>query len=99
MVEKCANSACSATFHSLREGRVFVIEGEGGSQLEHGRSRELRYFWLCNTCCRTMTVVAEKGGIKLAPQRCIISGESSATRPKPGRSVPHDPETEQTEAC
>jgi hypothetical protein len=88
MVEKCANSECSASFHNLREGRVFVIEVQDDSRPDRGRSRQLRYLWLCNACCRTMTVVAEKGqGIKVASHRCILLGESSATRPKPERSV------------
>jgi hypothetical protein len=90
MVQKCANSECSASFHSLRDGRVFVIEVEDDSEPDHKHSRQLRYFWLCNTCCRTMTVVADKGhgnGTKVAPHRCILSGESSAIHPKTERSA------------
>jgi hypothetical protein len=69
MVTKCANPACSAPFHSLRQGRVFVMEVEGAPQSGgSGRSRQPHYFWLCHSCCRTMTVIAEKGqGIKVAP--------------------------------
>jgi hypothetical protein len=69
MVRKCANPACSVPFRKLREGRVFVVEVEGhlvsgGS----GCSRQPHYFWLCNSCCRTMTVVVEKSlRIKVAP--------------------------------
>jgi hypothetical protein len=87
MVKRCANPECSASFHSLRDGRVFVIEVEGDSP-GHARQRQPRYFWLCNACCRTMTVVADKGhGIKVAPHRCIHLGESSMVHPIPGRSV------------
>jgi hypothetical protein len=69
MVKKCANTACSASFRSLRDGRVFVMEVEGAPRSGgSGRSRQPHYFWLCNSCCRTMTVVTEKGqGIKVAP--------------------------------
>ncbi len=62
MVEKCINPACSARFHRLRDGRVFVKEIEvdpTGDARTH--SRQLHYYWLCNSCCRTMTVIAEKG--------------------------------------
>lgn len=52
MLNKCANPACSATFRSLRDGRVFVIE------LVPERQRQ--YFWLCNFCSRTMTVIMDK---------------------------------------
>jgi hypothetical protein len=32
------------------------------------RLRQLRYFWLCTSCCRTMTVVAKKReGIEIVP--------------------------------
>jgi hypothetical protein len=69
MIDKCANPACSATFRSLRDGRVFVKEVEGDPRDDgRGHSHELHYFWLCNSCCRTMTVIAENGrGGKVVP--------------------------------
>jgi len=69
MVEKCANPACCATFRSLRNGRLFVKEVRVDTPSDGNRgSRQLHYFWLCNSCCRTMTVVAEKGtGIRVTP--------------------------------
>lgn len=62
MLEKCANPRCSARFLRLRDGKVFVTEAEAddhSSVSGHGRQRE--YYWLCNSCCRTMTVTVEKG--------------------------------------
>jgi hypothetical protein len=69
MVQKCANPACSSPFRSLRKGRVFVKEVESNSDGSNkGRSRHLEYFWLCDSCCRRMTVIAEKGnGARVAP--------------------------------
>jgi len=69
MVDKCANPTCSAIFRSLRDGRVFVKEVDGDSRGDgRGHSHEVHYLWLCNSCCRTMTVIAEKGmGIKVVP--------------------------------
>ena len=69
MVEKCVNPACSATFHTLREGRVFVKEVAGDPCVDGRRHpRQLCYFWLCNSCCRTLTVIVEKGkGVRVAP--------------------------------
>jgi hypothetical protein len=61
MLDKCANPACSATFRRLRDGRVFVIEVEVDHQSSASHpARQRQYFWLCNFCCRTMTVIAEK---------------------------------------
>src|SRR5579864_6384932 len=86
MVEKCANPECSASFHSLRDGRVFVVEVEDDSA-DHAQPRRPRYNWLCNACCRTMSIVAdEREGGKVAPHRCNHLGESSTVHPKPGRS-------------
>ena len=56
MVQKCANPSCSATFHRLGDGRLFVVEAS-----EANSSRKLQYFWLCNSCRQTMTVAAKKG--------------------------------------
>lgn len=69
MVEKCANPRCSATFRSLRDGRVFVTEFEADNRSgPSGRVRQRQYFWLCNSCCRTMTITTEKGtGVRVVP--------------------------------
>lgn len=69
MVEKCANPACSARFHTLREGRVFVKEVEDNSAGDVSRhGRQLRYAWLCEFCCKTMTVVVkERTSIEVVP--------------------------------
>jgi len=70
MVENCINPACSSSFRYLREGRVFVTEVEGDSRTKsNAHPRQLRYVWLCNSCCRRMTVIVEKGqGIKVVPR-------------------------------
>ena len=69
MLDKCANPVCPAIFRNLRDGRLFVTEVEAvhqGSISEHGRQRQ--YFWLCSSCCRTMTVIVEKGkGAQVVP--------------------------------
>jgi len=62
MVEKCANPTCAATFRRLRDGSVFVMEFEEDYRsAASGRVRQRQYVWLCNSCCQTMTVFAEKG--------------------------------------
>ena len=71
MLDKCANPACSAAFRRLRDGRVFVTEVEADRRSgANGPPRQLQYFWLCNSCCRTMTVIAEKGKrVQVVPRR------------------------------
>ena len=55
VVQKCANPSCSATFRRLGDGRLFVVEAAAESH-----PRQPKYFWLCDSCRRTMTV-AKKG--------------------------------------
>ena len=80
MVQKCANPECSASFRSLRDGRVFVKPAGAGYPIEgRRRPRQHRYFWLCNSCCRTMTVLAENGEIKVVhrvPSPCATLAPS-----------------------
>jgi len=62
MLDKCANPACSATFLRLRDGKLFVAEVEvddNGCVSKH--RRQIEYFWLCNYCCRSMTIAVKKG--------------------------------------
>ena len=67
MLTKCANPACSATFHYFHEGKLFTIESKIGSQRigppsDHeyaGRPHHLQYFWLCSACSCAMTVQSD----------------------------------------
>jgi hypothetical protein len=62
MLDKCTNPACFAVFRSLRDGKLFVTEVE--PDYHSGLSAHMRQrqnSWLCNSCCRNMTVTVEKG--------------------------------------
>ena len=61
MLSKCANPACSAKFLRLHDGRLFVKQLEGDCDSAARPERQREYFWLCNSCCRTLTIVVEKG--------------------------------------
>lgn len=66
MLDKCANPVCSATFRKLRDGRMFVIEvGADYESNRVGCVRQQHYFWLCKSCCRTMTLLAGKNGERI----------------------------------
>ena len=69
MLDKCANPACSAKFLRLHDGKLFVTDlGGDGKSNTSGDERRLEYFWLCSSCCRTMTVIVEKGkGAQVVP--------------------------------
>ena len=67
MLAKCADPACSATFHYFHEGRLFTIESKSGSPASGlhsdpeytGRSQSPQYVWLCSSCCCAMTVQSD----------------------------------------
>ncbi|HYL16155.1 MAG TPA: hypothetical protein VEV41_24195 [Terriglobales bacterium] len=67
MLAKCANPACSATFHYFHEGKLFAIESkidplsrERPIDPEYtGGPHGVQYFWLCSSCCRAMTVLPD----------------------------------------
>ena len=68
MLDKCANPVCPAIFRKLRDGRLFVVEVQAvhpSSASELGRQRQ--YFWLCTSCCRTMTIIFPKGRARVVP--------------------------------
>ena len=54
MVQKCANPSCSARFLKLGVGRLFVVESPA-----RGQFRRQRCFWLCDACCRSMTLLSK----------------------------------------
>jgi hypothetical protein len=75
MLSKCANPACDARFQYLHIGKLFAIEVRRCTQARMPISTEpvrtndeSRYFWLCSTCCKSMTIqLSRAGGIRLAP--------------------------------
>jgi hypothetical protein len=84
MLEKCSNPSCSALFRYLHQGRLFVLDtsddaGAGGAfRNERLAAHRLRYFWLCDNCHRSMTVVSEQGWeIKVVPFTALQPEETS----------------------
>jgi len=66
MVAKCANPSCDHQFRYLHRGRLFLVdqppftpESEADFHDEVQRSE---YFWLCESCCQTMTITSDKSG-------------------------------------
>lgn len=77
MLSKCANPKCSSCFRYLHEGKLFRMETEIRREvsptLAHGPEgkksiRHLEFFWLCDNCASTMTLIYEKGvGVRAKP--------------------------------
>lgn len=76
MVSKCANPQCSASFRYFHQGKLFRFETEiaierGNALNENGAKksmRKLEFYWLCDGCAETMTMVFKKGsGVSMLP--------------------------------
>ncbi len=73
MVSKCANPACSAPFHYLREGKVFRLEieerSDPRSQLLPTKRAvgHVEYFWLCGSCALILTLRVNDGKVITVP--------------------------------
>jgi len=63
VISRCANPACSTRFRYLHEGRIFQFEVRSipaaGVDARSTKSplRGTEYFWLCDSCALTMTLV------------------------------------------
>ncbi len=71
MLSKCANPDCAEPFLYLCQGKLFrleIIEEADGhpsvqdtNQKFKGAHRRTEYYWLCESCCKRMTVAYQKG--------------------------------------
>ncbi len=94
MVSKCANPNCSAAFLYLSQGKLFrwdtsaAASGKGWSFGADGQmqspTRRIEFFWLCEECAATMTLVFKKGA-GVVPTPLLRAHAAAATS---GRSVP-----------
>jgi hypothetical protein len=87
MLSKCANPSCSTQFLYLHRGKLFRVEAEARNGMAQEPSldfsgkkaaRRLEYFWLCEECAATMTVIVEQGKLKTRPRPRAGKAVSSA---------------------
>jgi hypothetical protein len=83
VLSKCASPACLSRLHYLRKGRIFKVE-TGGVRVDGKRAptRRIEYFWLCERCVQTLTVVVENGVVATRPLYLELS--EGAPRGKSG---------------
>jgi hypothetical protein len=69
MVSKCANPACSEKFLRLHQGKLFCLSPTPEVEAATGAFTPALYerFWLCDSCCKLMTLVWAGTEIKLVP--------------------------------
>lgn len=98
MLHKCANPDCANPFRRLSEGKLFLLEADGGHAAgddRNGFSRQahrIEHFWLCNQCAAVFTLSFERGrGMVTVPL-------PQAARKKPVSAV-HFRETADDAVC
>jgi len=69
MVSKCANPACSEKFLYLHQGKIFQLTPTPEVEAVGGGFPPSLYerFWLCDKCCKEMTLVWGGTEAKLVP--------------------------------
>ena len=94
MVSKCANPACSEKFMRLHEGRIFHLSPTPEAAATGSFAAALHErFWLCDRCCKKMTLVWGGSEVKLVPvpkkavALCAMPSEA-AKQPKTRRHAP-----------
>jgi hypothetical protein len=67
MLAKCANPSCSASFHSIQEGRLFRLEANpeltSTPNSYTGSQSGVEYFWLCSHCSEFMALHLGQDGM------------------------------------
>jgi hypothetical protein len=73
VVSRCANPGCSATFHYLRDGKVFQLQVYGsrsqGPTLVRATKPpiQVEHFWLCGPCASSLTLQVDNGKVITVP--------------------------------
>jgi len=69
MVSKCANPECKEQFRYLHQGKIFHLTPTPDVEKKIRDSSPALYerFWLCDKCCRKMTLVWGGTEAKLIP--------------------------------
>ena len=81
MVSKCANPACSEKFLRLHQGKLFCLSPTPEVEATEAFAPALyERFWLCDRCCKVMTLVWAGTEVKLVPlpeERATMKEERS----------------------
>lgn len=89
MISKCANPDCPEQFRYLHQGKLFHLTPTPDVQAATGSGFEFMYerFWLCERCCKEMTLVWGGTQVELVPlpadpitPSAVVSGKVVARR-------------------
>lgn len=70
MLAKCANPSCSTPLIYLREGKIFMMDGDHKARVPVKTATHVEHFWLCGPCSMALTLVYQPGnGVKVVPKQ------------------------------
>jgi hypothetical protein len=88
VLSKCANPACLSRLHYLHEGRIFKVEtGRVCADDKRSPTRKIEYFWLCEGCAQSLTIVMENGVVATRPLYLELSEGAPRGKPESNRDV------------
>lgn len=91
MISKCANPTCSERFLYLHQGKIFQLTPTPEVEEVSGCFPPSFYerFWLCDKCCKEMTVVWAGTEARLVPlpPESLVRPTSADARQKPEKSA------------
>jgi hypothetical protein len=72
MLSKCANPSCSAQFHYMYEGKLFLLSNDSRVRnVSEHKVAAMQFAWLCDECSRVMRVVLDRNGaVKIIADLC-----------------------------
>jgi hypothetical protein len=86
MISKCANPACAARFLYLHKGKLFRFERDAQDDTElmmgfdptfRKRCAGVQFYWLCENCAASLTLVHCKGlGVTTHPRHLMLKAAS-----------------------
>jgi hypothetical protein len=72
MVTNCINPGCRRPFRYSSEGKLFLLEpsrhGPAEMLQENDASQSMECFWLCASCCTTLTLNMQGGKPAVVPR-------------------------------
>ncbi len=86
MVSKCANPACAERFLYMHQGKLFRFERDADDNADltlgfdptvRKHSVAVQFYWLCENCAASMTLIHCKGvGVTMHPRHRLLKAAS-----------------------
>ncbi len=83
MLAKCANPICGAHFLYLNQGRIYNVPIYEPDAQSCRWPQRVEHFWLCSTCCVTLTLVLKNGKADVQERHPLLTDGDTPDVPRP----------------